>query len=89
MTIRWGLEASDDRQRFRLSWIERGGPPVVKAPERKGFGTQLIHAALASEFEAKTELRFPEGGVRFTVDADASRVLAGEDQFGPAAVPAA
>ena len=88
MTVRWWTEASDDMLRFRLSWVERGGP-VVKAPERKGFGTRLIHSALASEFEAKTELRFPEGGVRFTVDADARRVLAGEDQLGPAAVPAA
>ena len=88
VTVRWWTEASDDMLRFRLSWVERGGP-VVKAPERKGFGTRLIHSALASEFEAKTELRFPEGGVRFTVDADARRVLAGEDQLGPAAVPAA
>ena len=73
--VRWRLVPGEGGRRFRLSWTETGGPPV-SAPEHKGFGSQLIRSAVVSELAGKAELRFPVEGVHFTLDADASRVLA-------------
>ena len=48
-------------ERVHLVWTERGGPPV-KAPERVGFGSELIQRAVASELGTPVQLRFePEG----------------------------
>jgi two-component sensor histidine kinase len=44
-----------------LDWRERGGPAVA-APERKGFGRQLLNAGLAGELGAGADMTFaPEG----------------------------
>ena len=75
VAVRWWIEAGDPAPRFRLTWTERGGPPVSE-PERRGFGSRLIKTALASEFDATSDLSFPETGVCFSVDADATQVLA-------------
>jgi len=50
---------------LRLRWIERAGPPVV-APERSGFGTQLIRRVLASEAGGSAEIDYRPDGVVFT-----------------------
>ncbi len=76
VSIRWAV--GDDEatgRRFRLTWIESGGPPVSE-PDRSGFGTRMIQAAFASDLEARADLRFMPTGVQFTLDADAARVLA-------------
>ncbi|MFO1208297.1 MAG: sensor histidine kinase [Amaricoccus sp.] len=75
VAISWQLAEGDAGRRFRLSWAERGGP-AVRPPEGTGFGSQLIRTALAAELAGTAELEFPEGGVRFSVDADPERVLA-------------
>jgi two-component sensor histidine kinase len=44
-----------------LEWRESGGPPVVP-PQRRGFGSQLIERALASDLNGSAEIEFaPEG----------------------------
>jgi two-component sensor histidine kinase len=44
-----------------LEWRESGGPPVV-IPQRRGFGSQLIERALASDLNGSAEIEFaPEG----------------------------
>ena len=75
VAVRWSLEGEGAQARFRLRWTESGGP-AVRTPERTGFGSQLIKAALASELAGKAELRYPHGGARFLLDADPARVLA-------------
>ncbi len=57
-----------DGNRFRLSWAERGGPPV-KAPEHKGFGLRMIERALASDLSGRVTMAFEESGLRCTIDA--------------------
>jgi two-component sensor histidine kinase len=79
--MRWRLAEAGTR--FHLEWTEAGGPPV-RPPEHTGFGSQLIRVALASDLAGKVELDFPATGVRFSVDADAARVLA--DPAHPAGV---
>lgn len=46
----------------RLTWTERGGPRVAP-PEREGFGTTLIHNALAAEEGGKVTLDYAPDGV--------------------------
>jgi two-component sensor histidine kinase len=72
VTISWRLAPGE---RFRLSWTERGGPPVG-APDREGFGSRLIQSAFGSELGATAELAFAEAGVELVLDADAARVVA-------------
>lgn len=38
VAINWIVEGTE----LRLTWVERGGPSVVSAPTKRGFGTTLI-----------------------------------------------
>ena len=38
----------EDKKQLRLTWTERGGPPV-QAPTRRSFGMQLIEKSLVSQ----------------------------------------
>jgi two-component sensor histidine kinase len=56
--IDWAFESEG----VRLHWIEVGGPAVIE-PQRQGFGTRLLSAALAPH-GGTVERRFEPGGVR-------------------------
>ena len=57
-----------DGGRLRLTWTERGGPPVAP-PKRNGFGRLLIERVLASDLEGDVRMDFAESGLicRITV----------------------
>lgn len=56
--ISWNV---DETCQLELCWIESGGP-VVKQPEREGFGMRMIKRGLATEFRGSVEMKFdPEG----------------------------
>ena len=44
--LTWARETGPDAQTLRITWRERGGPPVVP-PSRTGFGTRLLLRGLA------------------------------------------
>lgn len=46
--IAWEVEHTGERSHLRLDWREHGGPSVLK-PERKGFGTDLVHYSVQAE----------------------------------------
>ena len=54
----WRLDGGE----LRLSWTERGGPPVVK-PARRGFGSRLLEKGLARELGGTTTVRYDSAGV--------------------------
>ncbi len=59
IAISWTVE--QEPKRFRLRWIERGGPLVVE-PTRKSFGSKLIEQALPGQLQGEARLHFaPEG----------------------------
>lgn len=66
VAIRWGIESG----RLRLTWTERGGPPVAP-PSHRGFGSRMLERALASELEGVVTLDFFPEGLRCTIDASA------------------
>jgi PAS domain S-box-containing protein len=66
--LSWAIAAGDEGPNLRLSWCERGGPPVVP-PTRKGFGTRLIERGLTGQIGGVLSLDYPPEGLTCTVDA--------------------
>jgi two-component sensor histidine kinase len=62
--LTWRILHDDDTgQRAELVWEESGGP-AVRAPERRGFGTELIERVFAHDLEGDAEIEFRPEGVR-------------------------
>ena len=61
--LRWFLHPEGGGQQLRMEWRENGGP-LVRAPARRGFGTQLIERSAAYELDGSAELTFAPDGLR-------------------------
>jgi two-component sensor histidine kinase len=81
VVIRWEIIPANDA-RFRMSWEERGGPPVT-VPVRRGFGTRLIERSLAQDLAGAAKITFGATGVTCTIDAPLSEVAAIEEPSFP------
>lgn len=66
--IRWALAGNAAERRFRFSWMEHGGPPVVP-PTRIGFGTRMIERVLSGHVTGKAAMTYPPEGVEFEIEA--------------------
>jgi PAS domain S-box-containing protein len=64
--LAWELCAKSPVPRLRLSWMERGGPPVTP-PEHKGFGSRLIERALGGD-RGDATFRFDPQGITCTLE---------------------
>ncbi len=53
-------------QRFKLTWTEKGGPPV-REPTRRSFGTRLINR-LADQLHGDVRLKYEPAGVVCELD---------------------
>lgn len=64
----WTLErdAADDEPWLRLTWTERGGPPITP-PTRQGFGARLLEKGLAGELSADVSLAYDSLGLICTM----------------------
>ncbi|WP_409567638.1 sensor histidine kinase [Methylobacterium sp. J-030] len=51
VALAWTLETSPGGRALRMTWRERGGPPVVP-PSRTGFGTRLLERGFAGRTTA-------------------------------------
>lgn len=65
--ITWEVENSDE-ERLSLRWVEYGGP-IVKQPEKKGFGSRMIERALEAYVRGEVRVRYLPTGVTFTLNA--------------------
>lgn len=72
IAISWSVDGG----RFRLSWRERGGPPVAP-PATSGFGTVLIRN-LASELQGSIDLDYSPEGISCAFDAPLSSIFQNE-----------
>jgi PAS domain S-box-containing protein len=68
VAIEWSVTGGAADARFRLSWTERGGPPV-SPPENKGFGSRLIAESVGADLKGETKLAFDPSGVTWALDA--------------------
>jgi two-component sensor histidine kinase len=66
----WRTVVDGSDPELRLSWRERGGPPV-EAPAGKGFGSMLIDRTIRGELGGRADFRYPAQGfecdIRFPV----------------------
>ncbi len=73
--IRWSLFFDEEgRDRLRLSWTERGGPPVAP-PSRRGFGRFVIEAIAARALSGSVDLRFEPDGVSCFIEGAADATV--------------
>lgn len=74
-TGRVALDWTLDDGRFVLTWRESGGRPV-KAPERKGFGRQLLETIIPSAVDGEASMAFDEAGFVYALRARKDAVIA-------------
>lgn len=72
--IEWRLAGSRDARRFQISWVESGGAPV-SPPTASGFGHLVIERMAAEALQGQVLLEFPQDGLRWYLDADASAAV--------------
>jgi two-component sensor histidine kinase len=82
--INWATFADEEgRDRMRLSWVERGGPPVVD-PVRRGFGRFVIEAIAARALSGVVDLRFEPEGVVCVIEGAADDSVFAKRALSPA-----
>jgi len=67
VSVEWTLRGGAADAQLRLSWTERGGPPVAP-PRRRGFGSRVIAESFGSDFGGEAKLAFDPGGVVWTLE---------------------
>ncbi len=68
LRVVWDVTGSGEARLLRLLWLERGGPRIDPAPERRGFGSRLLEQTLAFELEGRATLDFAPEGLRAVVE---------------------
>lgn len=63
----WKLIGPPGQSRLHFEWIEEGGP-LVKEPDRRGFGTRLIKSSFLKGPSDEVELTYPPAGVRLVLN---------------------
>lgn len=74
--VRWEIYNGKTEPCFRLTWSEQGGPPV-KPSDRKGFGSVVLEKMTQKNLDAVTKTSMLAGGLKWTLDCPAKRVLRG------------
>ena len=70
--IAWTID--DDKQRLRLTWTEKGGPPV-KPPERRSFGTRMMES-LGQQLNGQVQLSYDPTGFVYALDVPLGSLIA-------------
>jgi two-component sensor histidine kinase len=74
VAVHWKLVNRGERQRFRMSWRESGGPIVIE-PKHWGFGRQVIQRLTAQALNGNVTHEFLPGGVRWKLDSSATFII--------------
>jgi two-component sensor histidine kinase len=62
--IGWLIQ--DEKKRLRLTWSEKGGPPV-ETPTRRSFGTRMM-GSLGVQLNGEVHLAYEPSGFIYTLD---------------------
>nr|WP_264185489.1 HWE histidine kinase domain-containing protein [Roseicella aerolata] len=76
LTLRWEF-VDGPGEWLRLTWLERGGPPVEEPPTDSGFGARVLQATVERQLGGRLALRWDRAGLACEMDLPAARVLAG------------
>jgi PAS domain S-box-containing protein len=72
--ITW--ERAVEQGRFAISWIERGGPPVVP-PTHSGYGSTVITRMAELNLDGAVDLDFASSGLVWNLSCPVAKVLEG------------
>jgi two-component sensor histidine kinase/CheY-like chemotaxis protein len=64
----------EEKQRLRLTWTERGGPPVQR-PTRRSFGTRMMES-LGQQLNGQVQLTYEPSGFVYVLDVRLSSIIA-------------
>ena len=67
VSVNWQREDVDGEEHLVLRWQESGGPKVTAAPERRGFGSDLMERQLQYDLKGKLHVDFDEAGLRVMI----------------------
>lgn len=70
--ISWTID--DEKQRLRLTWIEKGGPPVQR-PTRRSFGTRMMES-LGQQLNGQVQLTYDPSGFVYFLDVPLGSIIA-------------
>ena len=73
VAIDWSVSGGAADSRFRMTWTERGGPPV-SPPQQRGFGSRLIADGIGADLKGEAKLVFDRDGVRWSLEAPLTAV---------------
>jgi PAS domain S-box-containing protein len=75
--VRWYLTTDDLASgRVCIEWQESGGP-AVRAPERSGYGMEVIRGVVPYELDGTVDLEFAPGGVRCEITIPVAALVGG------------
>lgn len=57
----------EDDDNLVLTWIERGGPPVVAPPTQKGFGSVLVENTVVQQFGGALDYQWHSDGLSVVI----------------------
>ena len=72
--IVWRIRQESSGPIFSFSWVESGGPPVVK-PERDGFGQTLLRRLVGSTIGSDPVAEYAPEGFRYSFECPLERVI--------------
>lgn len=70
--IAWTID--DQKQRLRLTWTEKGGPPV-KPPARRSFGTRMMES-LGQQLNGQVQIIYDPSGFIYALDVPLGSLIA-------------
>jgi two-component sensor histidine kinase/CheY-like chemotaxis protein len=70
--ISWTID--DAKQRLRLTWTEKGGPPVQR-PTRRSFGTRMMES-LGQQLNGQVQLTYDPSGFVYFLDVPLGSIIA-------------
>lgn len=90
IVVRWSFEnMAGDRKGLRVSWEERGGPPVTK-PTRTGFGHIVMERMVAQSLNGDVVMSYAPGGLLWILNFPTSNLVdrSARPTRAPSTVPA-
>jgi PAS domain S-box-containing protein len=76
VSVNWSLHSDATvREKFTMSWIESGGPPVAK-PAHRGFGSTVIDRMLRMSMGADVDVDFAPTGLVWRIGCPAASLIA-------------
>ncbi|MBR0653912.1 HWE histidine kinase domain-containing protein [Plastoroseomonas arctica] len=65
LSVTWDVDPASGL--LDLRWVETGGPPIAAVPERRGFGSRVIEAAIRDQLGGRFDRQWRATGLAFVI----------------------